>query len=87
MFLAVKVLNASLDPAILLSTDMLKIIGCCVVLSALPMLISLYFGKYVLKLDNVPLLGGLCGCGTCTPALNALEETTGSTVYSGITEE
>ena len=82
LFIAVQTLNASLDPAILLSTDMLVIMVCGAVLSVVPMLVSLFFGKYVLKLDDIPLLGGLCGCGTSTPALSTLEESTGSTVFT-----
>lgn len=82
LFIAVKTLNARLDPSILLSVNTLIIMGCAVVLSVLPMFLSLFFGKYVLKLDDVPLLGGLCGCGTSTPALTALEDATGSTVFT-----
>lgn len=48
----------------------------------LPHLLTLYFGKYALRLDVVDVLGGQCGCGTCTAALNALTEETNSSVFA-----
>ena len=47
-----------------------------------PLFATLLFGCFVLRLAPVPLLGGLCGGATCTPALNALEEETGSSVFT-----
>lgn len=53
-----------------------------VVVTLIPHIASLLFGKYVMKIDEAELLGGLCGCGTCTAALNALSDETGSSVFA-----
>ena len=53
-----------------------------VVVTLVPHLLSLFFGKYILRLDDADLLGGLCGSGTCTPALNALTDETNSSVFT-----
>ncbi|MFH1577222.1 MAG: hypothetical protein ABID35_06745 [Candidatus Margulisiibacteriota bacterium] len=50
------------------------------ILSLMPMIIGLIFGRVVLKLDPVLLFGALTGAGTVTPALNALKEEAGSSV-------
>ncbi|MFH1387208.1 MAG: aspartate-alanine antiporter [bacterium] len=44
------------------------------VLSLMPMIVGLFFGRVVLKLNPVLLLGALTGAGTVTPALNALKD-------------
>ncbi len=53
----------------------------------LPQVAGLYFGKYVLKMNPLLLLGSLSGAQTFTAALAALQEKSGSTVpvigYSG----
>lgn len=59
---------------------MVLIIGA--VLAIVPHLISLYFGKYVLKLDAIDIIGGQCGAGTITAALNAITDETGSSVFA-----
>src|SRR5262249_48622074 len=41
------------------------------VVTVVPMLVALYFGRYVLKLHPVVLLGALCGGQTVAAALNA----------------
>jgi aspartate-alanine antiporter len=46
--------------------------------SLVPGLISLYYGKYVLKMHPVVLCGSLCGRQASTPALNALTLAAGS---------
>jgi aspartate-alanine antiporter len=46
--------------------------------SLVPGLISLYYGKYVLKMHPVILCGSLCGRQASTPALNALTLAAGS---------
>jgi putative transport protein len=52
-----------------------------------PLFVGLYFGRYVLKLNPVLLLGGLAGAQTMTAALAAVQERSGSSVavlgYSG----
>jgi putative transport protein len=59
---------------------MVLIIGA--VLSIVPHIISIYFGKYVLKLDAIDIIGGQCGAGTVTAALNAITDETGSSVFA-----
>ncbi|MEE8637623.1 MAG: aspartate-alanine antiporter [Candidatus Margulisiibacteriota bacterium] len=44
------------------------------ILSLMPMIIGLIFGRIVLRLEPVLLFGALTGAGTVTPALNALKE-------------
>jgi len=48
------------------------------ILSLMPMIVGLIFGRLVLKLEPVLLFGALTGAGTVTPALNALKEEVGS---------
>jgi putative transport protein len=43
-----------------------------------PLLVALYFGRFVLKLNPVVLLGALCGGQTVAAALNAVNEETES---------
>ncbi|NQT33094.1 MAG: aspartate-alanine antiporter [Candidatus Omnitrophica bacterium] len=45
-----------------------------VILTLVPHILSLFFGKFVLKLNPVLLFGALTGAGTITAALNALKE-------------
>jgi len=59
---------------------MVLIIGA--VLSIVPHILSLYFGKCVLKLDAIDIIGGQCGAGTITAALNAITDETGSGVFA-----
>jgi len=58
-----------------------------VVVTLVPMIVGLYFGRYVLKLDPVLLLGGLAGAQTMTAAMAAVQDRSGSPVavlgYSG----
>lgn len=56
------------------------VIGALVTL--LPHIITLYFGRFVLKLDAVDIIGGQCGAGTCTAALNGVVEETGSSIFA-----
>lgn len=52
------------------------------VVTVAPHLLTYAFSRRVLKLDVVDALGGLCGCGTCTAALNGLSEETGSSIFA-----
>ncbi len=58
-----------------------------IVVTSMPLLVGLYFGRYVLKLNPVLLLGGIAGAMTMTPGLAAVQERSGSPVavlgYSG----
>ncbi|WP_249274385.1 hypothetical protein [Candidatus Enterococcus clewellii] len=52
------------------------------VITLLPHIASMYFGKYVLKLTTVENIGGLIGAGTKTASLNAITDETGSSIFS-----
>lgn len=46
----------------------------------IPMIVGLYFGRYVLQMNPILLLGGLAGAQTMTAAMAAVQERSGSTV-------
>ena len=46
----------------------------------LPMIVGLYFGHYVLRMNPILLLGGLAGAQTMTAAMAAVQERSGSPV-------
>lgn len=48
------------------------------ILTLMPAIVGLIFGRYILKLDPVLLFGALTGAETVTPALNAVKEESGS---------
>jgi len=58
-----------------------------VVVTLVPLFVGLYFGRYVLKLDPLLLLGGIAGAQTMTAGLAAVQERSESPVavlgYSG----
>lgn len=58
-----------------------------IVVTTLPLLAGLYFGRYVLRLDPLLLLGGIAGAMTMTAGLAQVQERSGSPVavlgYSG----
>lgn len=58
-----------------------------VIVTLVPLFVGLYFGRYVLNVNPVLLLGGLAGAQTMTAALAAVQERSGSSVavlgYSG----
>jgi putative transport protein len=51
-----------------------------VVVTLTPMIVGLYFGRYVLRMNPVLLLGGLTGAQTMTAGMAAVQERSGSTV-------
>jgi putative transport protein len=57
------------------------------VVTLVPLIAGLYFGRYVLKTNPLLLLGGLSGAQTFTPGLAAVQEKSGSSIavlgYSG----
>ena len=55
---------------------MLLIVGA--VVTVVPLVVALYFGRWVLKLHPVVLLGALCGGQTVAAALSAVNEETES---------
>ena len=58
-----------------------------VIVTTLPLVFGLYFGRYVLKLNPLLLMGGIAGAQTVTAAMAAVQDRAGSTVpvlgYSG----
>ncbi|MBS0319387.1 MAG: aspartate-alanine antiporter [Proteobacteria bacterium] len=58
-----------------------------IVVTTLPLLVGLYFGRYVLKLNPLLLLGGIAGAMTMTAGLASVQERSDSSVavlgYSG----
>jgi putative transport protein len=46
----------------------------------LPMIVGLYFGHYVLRMNPILLLGGLTGAQTMTAGMAAIQDRSGSTV-------
>lgn len=53
-----------------------------VVVTLAPHIVTLLFGRFVLKMDAVDIIGALCGAGTCTSALNGVIDETGSSVFA-----
>lgn len=58
-----------------------------IVVTMMPLIVGLYFGRHVLKCNPLLLLGGLSGAQTFTPGLAAVQEKSGSSIavlgYSG----
>ena len=50
------------------------------VVTALPMLVGLYFGRYVLRMNPVLLLGALAGAQTMTAGMAAVQDRSESPV-------
>ncbi len=65
-----------------LGAKVILIIVLGILLTLIPHILSLLFGKYVLHIDDADLLGGLCGAGTCTAGLNALTEETNCSMFA-----
>lgn len=82
VFIACVALGATLDPGAVFSRTVFKTLLAAAVLAVFPLLGTFLFGRFVLRMPPVPLLGSICGAGTCTPALNALEEETGSSAFT-----
>lgn len=62
-------------------SKLLLIIGIGFAVTLIPHIVTVLFSKYILKMDNADILGGQCGSGTCTAALNAITDSAGSTVF------
>jgi putative transport protein len=50
------------------------------VVTTMPMIVGLYFGYYVLRMNPILLLGGLAGAQTMTAAMAAVQDRSGSTI-------
>ncbi len=82
LYIAVLGLTSTLTLGALFSTKNLILVALGLGLALVARIPVMYFGKYVLRLDPVDLIGGMCGSGTNTPALNAVTEYTGSSLYA-----
>jgi len=51
-----------------------------VFVTLIPLVVGLYFGRYVLKVNPILLLGALAGAQTFTPGLAAVQERSGSPI-------
>ena len=79
LFIAVKALTTGFFE---MNTKMLIILGIGIAATLVPHIVTLLFCKYVLKMDDADALGGQCGSGTCTAALNSLIDSSGSSVFT-----
>ena len=79
LFIAVKALTTG---TFIFDGKMLAIIGIGIGVTLVPHIVTLLFSRFVLKMDDADILGGQCGSGTCTAALNTLTDTTGSSVFT-----
>ncbi len=82
LYIAVLGLTSAVTLSDLLSVNNLVLMAAAAVLVIAARVPVVLFAKHVLKLDTVDLVGGLCGSGTNTPALNAVTEYTGSSLYA-----
>ena len=58
----------------------LRVFAAGIVVTLIPQFVGLFFGRYVLHMNPVLLLGALAGAQTYTGALAALQERSGSSV-------
>ena len=79
LFIAAKALGTG---SFAFDSKILLILGIGAVATLVPHLVTLLVCKYLLKMDDADNLGGLCGSGTCTAALNALTDSAGSSVFT-----
>lgn len=60
----------------------IKIILIGLLISTVPFIITLLFGKYILKFNAVDNIGSLAGGGTSNSALNSIIDQTGSSIFA-----
>ena len=77
-FIACLALNAAPAAFIALKSTGLNLFVAGVLLTLIPTILTIAFGKYILRFNTILLLGAVTGAGSCTPALNALQESIGS---------
>ncbi|MFH0823617.1 MAG: aspartate-alanine antiporter [Pseudomonadota bacterium] len=80
LFIACVGLTAGPKAVQALQTTGVSLFFAGVILTLIPHILGILFGKYVLKMNPVLLFGALTGAGTITAALNALKEEADSTV-------
>lgn len=79
LFIAAKALGTG---SFAFDSKMLMILGIGIAVTLVPHIATLFFAKYVLKMDDADNLGGLAGSGTCTAALNSVTDAAGSSVFT-----
>jgi len=82
LFIACVGLSAAVQAVQAFQTTGLTLFLAGIVLSLLPMIVALSFGRRVLKMNPVLLLGAVAGARVITAALNSLEEDAESTMPS-----
>ena len=82
LFIAIVGLTSGASFLSALQSMGVKVLLIGVLVTILPHIASVYFGKFVLKLDAVDIIGALCGAGTCTAALNGVVEEYESSIFA-----
>ena len=78
LFIAVKALTTG---RFVFDAKMLLILGVGIAVTLVPHIVSALFCKHVLRMYVADVLGGQCGSGTCTAALNSLIDASGSSAF------
>ena len=82
LFIAIVGLTSGASFLSALQSMGVKVLLIGVLVTILPHIASVYFGKFVLKLDAVDIIGSLCGAGTCTAALNGVVDEYDSSIFA-----
>ena len=82
LFIAIVGLTSGASFLSALQSMGVKVLLIGVLVTILPHIASVYFGRFVLKLDAVDIIGALCGAGTCTAALNGVGEEYESSIFA-----
>ena len=82
LFIAIVGLTSGASFISALQSMGLKVLLIGILVTILPHIASVYFGRFVLKLDAVDIIGALCGAGTCTAALNGVVEECDSSIFA-----
>lgn len=82
LFIAVTALNCANELGAALNLACIPIFFTGIAVTLIPYFVSVLFACKVLKMDIVDALGSLCGAGTCTAALTALSDETGSSAFA-----
>ena len=82
LFIAIVGLTSGASFLSALQSMGVKVLLIGVLVTILPHIASVYFGRFVLKLDAVDIIGALCGAGTCTAAVNGVVEEYESSIFA-----
>ena len=82
LFIAIVGLTSGASFLSALQSMGVKVLLIGVLVTILPHIASVYFGRFVLKLYAVDIIGSLCGAGTCTAALNGVVEEYESSIFA-----